>query len=318
MFERLDSLPNDPDVTYVADFLELRAFINTEGGLNMDRNFSRSDFDTVCDNDQDDIYDNDQDDRYDNRGRISTKWSDSLRCIRARMNYFGDSYPFRVHDNKNDVIEFMDKPADLQKSYLSLLMLSSQRCIKRNKRHVLSREFEKMCLKLFPYCLPKGSTVKCNWAQPGPDDGCYAGTLPDKLKAIAKDIRARSDGISDDQYDSNNRGDDGIDLVAWHGMFDGRQGIPIAMAQCSCQVTDLRGKQSESSFSRHKSRLPVVQPWLNFYFLPMDFLLEKDKWRYESNIDDAIFVDRYRIIRLMKENDHPISLDLINHILDKN
>ena len=318
MFQDLNVLPSQADVSCRADFLELKALIGP------DKNFSKADFREIFneaglhdEDDSSDVLDPTEYETQDTKDRLSVKWRDYLSLCRFRDSMFSDSYPFIIPEDEDDILILRKNLSDLHKAYLSLLICSCLRCFDGTHRSLLARGFEKMSYQVFKYCVPPGSVIKGNWANPDQDDNCYTGKLPDRLRKIARDIRCRADlAITDEDYNRGGAGDAGIDLVAWHEMFDGRMGLPIAMGQCGCSTREWRTKQFDSSFDKHKSSFPIVQPWLNFYFCPLDLLESLDRWRFQGYINSAIFVDRFRFISIMRKNNCPIVLDSLEGILN--
>ena len=295
MFQNLDVVPKDRDVTFLSDYIELKALIDN------DKNFLKSDFENTFG---------------ENRDIASEKWNNALFACRMRREIFPKSYPFTVPDDEHDIIELHDHLDNLQKCYLSLLIFSCLKYFQNDKIDSLSREFEKMCCSVFEFCVPKGSKVKGNWPNPDSDDNCYTGVLADRLKTIAKDIRSTTDETTvDEQYGRSTAGDAGIDLVAWHEMFDNRAGIPIAMGQCSCSRSEWKLKPYESSHSRHQTIFPLIQPWLNFYFCPLDLWKDRNHWRMEKDVRSGIFMDRHRILAIMEENNHLDPPDVVEEVL---
>jgi hypothetical protein len=124
--------------------------------------------------------------------------------------------------------------------------------------------------------------------------------LFEKMKSIAADIRCTAN-FQDRDFKNTDSGDGGIDLISWHPMTDSRSGMPIAFAQCGCSKEDWKFKQSEASFDRHGTRLPVMHPWATYYFMPLDLRHSDGGWAYESDIGKAIIVDRLRLMRLASQ-----------------
>lgn len=283
MFRDLDVMPSSSDATFWADYLELKAL------LDVDRCFVKADFESLL---------------RDNRDSSSGKWRDALNLSKARASYIGDAYPYEIPEDENDIIILPDQLNDGQKSYLSLLVFSCLKYVIKTESNFLAREFEILSSRSFASCLPPGSHVKANWANPGEDDNCYRGVLPAKLREIAADIRcSTAAGIKDEDYDPRDTGDGGIDLVGWHEMYDKREGIPIAMGQCSCSKTEWKLKQFETAYVKHQNVLPVVHAWANFYFCPLDLRKSETSWRYGRDIGGAIIIDRSRLISLMRADD---------------
>ena len=119
---------------------------------------------------------------------------------------------------------------------------------------------------------------------------------------IARDIRCTANFAKAD-FDPRDTGDGGLDLIAWHPMTDDRDGIPIAFAQCGCSKDGWDSKQFDASPARHRNRLPTRHPWANYYFLPVDFRRADGDWAHKSDLAEAIFVDRLRLLGLAQAYD---------------
>jgi hypothetical protein len=165
----------------------------------------------------------------------------------------------------------------------------------------ITRFFEEISLELFKILMPNGSEVRATWASGG-QDAPYQGTLYEKMKSIAGDIRCTANFQARD-FNEQDTGDGGIDIISWHPMADDRPSNPIAFAQCGCSKTDWTFKQLEASPAKHYSRFPVKHPWATYYFMPLDLRAADGGWAKDSDIGQAIIVDRLRLIRLIKQYD---------------
>jgi hypothetical protein len=287
MLDNLGEPPATDDVFRWADFLELRAVVHP------DRRFSRGDFVALS---KFSFTANNQ-----SRGSAESRWNDALIFIDQRIVVFGDVYPFRPSDDR-DTLEILDQLTPMQRLYLNLLVGANMRYIKRSERSKVARSFEELSLKLFKKILPMGSRVKPAWAAGDGENGGYVGTLKEKFEAIAVDIRAETK-MKDEWFHQNDRGDGGIDLVAWHPMGDDRESIPAALAQCGCSATDWKTKQLSASPAKLRGMFLVLHPWANFYFMPIDLRLPSGGWAHRSDLGDAIIVDRLRLMKIACEAD---------------
>lgn len=284
MLEALEASPGSADPFLWTDFAELRALIHP------DRCFSRSDLDGI-----------------ERRGRdinsrlsphTETKWRDLINFAGVRALEFAKSYPFAVSDDE-DTLELSCDDSPEQTTYLRLLLASLMRHIPNIRRAELARHFEQTCFAIFSKLMPKGSVVRATWASGGAE-APYAGTLYEKMRKISSDLRC-TPNFKDRDFKANDRGDGGIDLISWHPMADERPGLPISFAQCGCSKDEWRFKQLEASPAKHYSHLPTMHPWATYYFLPLDLRHADGGWACESDIGQAIIVDRMRLVRLASE-----------------
>lgn len=290
----MESLPNNEPYLW-SDYIELWATINT------DKSFSRGDLYSICRSQA----------TPKNRSYSDGKWHDTINFIETRVNLFGDTYPFTISDDR-DTVQLSDNYkagfTQHQKLYLALLACANIKYIKNEDRATLTGAFEKISYPVFESLMPLGSTVKHCWASAG-NAGEYTGLLFDKLTKIASDFRCKPN-FSIDDFKPNDRGDGGIDILAWHDMGDNRESIPIALAQCGCSKTEWVAKQLEASPAKLLNLLPVIHPWATYYFLPQDLRWPNNNWAHRSDLGAAIFVDRLRIINLTNRNQR---IDHQNH-----
>lgn len=283
MLERLDVPPAGSDSFIWTDYVELRALIHPDGC------FSRGDLAGIERRNRD----------LTGHGfSVEERWRQLADFAGIRKLEFNHSYPFEVTDDE-DTIVFNFDGSQQQQNYVALLIASCMRNIENTRKAEVARIFEKTCFHIFAKLMPVGSEVRATWANGG-IEAPYAGTLFEKMKAIAEDIRC-APNFKERDFRTNDRGDGGIDLISWHPMTDKRKGMPIAFAQCGCSKDDWVFKQLEASPSKHDSHLPVMHPWATYYFLPIDLRHSDGCWACESDIGKAIIVDRLRMLRLLEQ-----------------
>ena len=296
MLDRLDVPPAGSDSFIWTDYIELHALIHP------DSCFSRGDLSEIELRQR----------SLTGRGfNIEERWRQLSDFAHIRKLEFNDSYPFSVTDDK-DTLVFDYDGCKQQRLYIALLIASCMRNIEKNRIAEVARSFEKICFQVFSKLMPAGSEVRATWAGGGPE-APYVGTLFDKMRAIAADIRCTAN-FKERDFRSNDRGDGGIDLIAWHPMTDKRAGMPIAFAQCGCSKDDWTFKQLEASPSKHYSHFPVMHRWATYYFLPLDLRHADGGWACESDIAEAIIVDRLRMLRLLQQYDAYAELPTMPYI----
>lgn len=219
----------------------------------------------------------------------------------VRQRIFGDWYPFEVVGDANDELKVRDLN-DKRKVYIQMLLSAGLRMVPQQRWKDLTEPFEEISHKVFEILMPKGWEVHRFGAK-----GVvrYKGRLIAKLKALAVDIKAEFVG-KPHYYKPTNSGDGGLDLVAWHPLGDFRSGIPAALAQCGCTLDGWPNKSLEASPARLKNSLRPLVPWLTYYFMPHDLLVEKagqQDWQRGNDITESILIDRYRIIKIFESHD---------------
>lgn len=283
MLDALETPPSSSDPLFWTDFAELRALIHP------DHCFSRGDLSGL-------------ERRYRDTGgrRFSTEtyWRDLINFAGVRILEFGDSYPFSVSADE-DTLELSFDGSREQTTYLQLLLASLMRHVPGIHRADLARHFERICFVVFEKLMPDGAEVRATWANGG-EEAPYTGSLFDKMRQIADDLRC-TPNFKERDFKPNDSGDGGIDMISWHPMADDRPGMPIAFAQCGCSKSDWRFKMLEASPAKHYSHLPAMHPWATYYFLPVDLRHADGGWAYESDIGQAIIVDRLRLVRLASQ-----------------
>ena len=283
MLEALEIPPDSTDPLFWTDFAELRALVHP------DRCFSRGDLTGLERRSRD---------TGGVRFPTENRWRDLINFAGVRMHEFNGGYPFRVSDDE-DTLELAYDDSRPQTTYLQLLLASLMRHMPSESRAALARNFEQTCFAIFTKLMPEGAKIRATWANGG-DEAPYQGTLFEKMRQIADDLRCTAN-FKERDFKKNDSGDGGIDLISWHPMADDRAGMPIAFAQCGCSKSDWSFKQLEASPAKHYRHLPTMHPWATYYFLPLDMRAPDGGWAYESDIGQAIMVDRLRLVRLASQ-----------------
>lgn len=279
MLENLESPPGGTDPFLWCDFSELRALVHP------DRCFSRGDLISLAHRSRSIGSDFD----------AESRWREIINFVDIRKFEFKEGYPFALSEDK-DTILLENNGAAAHRLYIGLLIAASMRHLPNPRKNEVARAFEKTCFVVFSSLMPTGSEVRATWASGGPE-APYVGHLYQKMIQVANDLRCTAN-IQPTDFKPNNSGDGGIDLISWHGMTDEREGIPISFAQCGCSREDWRFKHVEAAWFMHMRKLPVMHPWANYYFMPLDLRRFDGEWAYKSEIGPAIIVDRLRIMRL--------------------
>ncbi|WP_124640958.1 hypothetical protein [Aquitalea sp. FJL05] len=227
---------------------------------------------------------------------LSAKWGDLNRQLRRRQSLFGDQYPFESMEDV-DGIQLKDGWEGCG-WYLFQLLASSLQYIPNARRNDVTHAFELVSFLIFKSLHAIDAEVHGFWANGG---GRYAlPTLPDKLTRLARDIRATPIFDKWKDFRPNDRGDGGIDLVAWHGMHDLRDRVPVAIGQCGCSVTEWSSKPAEIGREKISPLLHIPAEWHRYFFSPLCFTGgNKGKWceGKEADIAGVVFVDRFRIVK---------------------
>jgi hypothetical protein len=216
-----------------------------------------------------------------------------------RAKTFRDAYPFKLSaDGQELEVLAVDTPPRVL--YVQMLISASLRLVPKTRRDELTESFEETSHEIFKQLMPMGWEVHRFGAKGA---SRYEGLLFNKLTALVQDLRGKLHLEAKD-FKPNDRGDGGLDLVAWHPMAgDERDGLPIALAQCGC-TSDGDGwskKSLEAAPAKLRPHIHLLHPWTTYYFMPHDLTEATGTqidWQQRANLTETIVIDRSRLIRL--------------------
>jgi hypothetical protein len=316
------SRPTGSDLYIWCDYIELRCLVDKDRRLSRGRvqellddtaqmYGEQTDADVVNpgDGELDGAVDDDDPDALDGvppgGGHVGTRnemrIADWFANLAFRAKLFGDAYPFKLSDDGKE-LEALPVDTPLRVLYAQLLMSASLRLVPKRRRDELTESFEETSHEIFKQLMPAGWEVHRFGAKGA---SRYEGLLYDKLVALSKDLRGTF-GLERRHYKANDRGDGGLDLVAWHPLGDDvREGLPIALAQCGCTSDGdaWSMKTLEASPSKLAGHLRVHHPWSAYYFMPHDLteaVGAQIDWQQKPNLTSTIVIDRSRLIGLAK------------------
>lgn len=222
-----------------------------------------------------------------------------FKNLAFRAKTFGDAYPFKLSVDGQELEALaVDTPSRVL--YVQMLMSASLRLVPKTRHEELTESFEETSHEIFKQLMPMGWEVHRFGAKGA---SRYEGLLFDKLKALVKDLRGKLH-LEAKHFKANDRGDGGLDLVAWHPMAgDERDGLPIALAQCGC-TSDSDGwskKSLEAAPAKLRPHIHLLHPWSTYYFMPHDLTEAAGTqidWQQRANLTETIVIDRSRLIRL--------------------
>lgn len=320
ILEREMSRPTGTDLYIWCDFIELRCLVDKDRKMSRGRLLEilddtaqmygeQTDADVVNPADAGgtaaviEAEDDDDDDAGAGTGHLGTRnevrvagWFANL-AFRAKT--FGAAYPFQLSPDGQE-LEALPVDTKLRELYVQMLMSASLRLVPKDRRDELTESFEATSHHIFQQLMPKGWEVHRFGAKGG---SRYQGLLFDKLLALCNDLRGKL-LLEITDFKDNDRGDGGLDLVAWHPMAgDEREGLPVALAQCGCTAeADAWSKKSlEASPARLRPHVHLLHPWSAYYFMPHDLTQASGTtvgWQHKANLTETIVIDRSRLIRL--------------------
>jgi len=297
----LDKVPRLPHLFLWADYVELLCLTNLDGIFSPSHlNEAMSETDDlgidVEDPENGDVLPCD-----DNDLKLLQRWSDIYTKLQQRKACYGNAWPFILEDGiiKSNI----NLSLNLHRLYIALLVASSLRYCPESRRIDVTKSLEEIGYYLFKTIMPNGWQVYPFGAHQNLDPH-YSGHLYDKLSLLAKDIRGCLT-VKKDDFDPRDTGDGGIDVVAWHDLGDSREGIPIAFGQCGCSPEEWPLKSLECHPAKLRASLSVMHEWATYYIMPHDMRSSSGDWEKRSDFGTAIYVDRYRIIKLAEKFDIP-------------
>lgn len=224
-----------------------------------------------------------------------------FKNLAFRAKTFGDAYPFKLSTDEQE-LEALPVDTPLRVLYVQMLMSASLRLVPKTRHDELTESFEETSHEIFKQLMPMGWEVHRFGAKGA---SRYEGLLFDKLTALVKDLRGKLH-LESRHFKANDRGDGGLDLVAWHPMAgDERDGLPVALAQCGC-TSDGDGwskKSLEAAPAKLKPHIHLLHSWSTYYFMPHDLTEATGTqidWQQRANLTETIVIDRSRLIRLAK------------------
>ncbi len=232
--------------------------------------------------------------------KYETKVADIFANLHFRASLFGDSYPFVLTDDAQE-LSLRDSVPAFRQLYLQLLLSSSLRLVPKKRRKELTEPFEAFSTRIFQCLMPNGWEVHRFGAKGAVR---YKGNLYARLVKLAADLRGTLI-LNEAHVGKHNVGDQGLDIVAWHPLGDdARVGIPIALAQCGCTAEEWSLKTLEASPAALGTHLHTHHPWATYYFMPQDLVVavgETKDWQQRKKLTSSVVLDRMRLIKLAEQ-----------------
>lgn len=293
LLDKLDKTPTKRSVFLWADYMELRALVHP------DRYFSLDGAEEALQEAQDysaDADDPDLTQSSDGLDKLAQRWNECEQTLERRQHLFGDAYPFTLaHDYRG--LELRDDPDHLLRQWYRFLLLSSALQYVPNYNSLTSA-FERAALSVFKLLTPVGAQAHGFW----PGAHHYPNDKVGRLTKLAEDLRSPP-VFANNAFHAGDKGDAGIDLVAWHPLGDMRDRMPIAIGQCGCSVEDWRTKPHSVARSSLNQKIAIGPDWWQFYFMPLDLHGPHGLWADGTGeLPSVIVIDRARFISLAREH----------------
>ncbi|WP_347057391.1 hypothetical protein ABC795_11855 [Blastococcus sp. HT6-30] len=220
---------------------------------------------------------------------------DVFTYLSARADAFGSAYPYTLEGTT--VLTLRD-PSPHRSLYVFLLACASFRYVTgKHWQNGLAARFEGISVVALRRALPVEASVHLFGMNSELRNGRYSGKLVDKLKLLASDLGEKHQ-IDDEDFEDEDRGDHGLDVVAWLELGDKLGGRPIWLGQCAC-TPRWTVKQYSSSVAAMRGVMTFVAPPMNICFIPFDFRRPDGYWFKRAIIGESIVVDRRRMMHML-------------------
>ena len=296
----LEKLPRVGSRHTWADYVELLCLFNIDREMSKDVLIDR--FKEGRDKGED--LDNEIDDSEDETGAESTpdasnndddnldaKAEELFRHLKYREGTFGKSYPFAVDMAHRRLT--LKRTTGRSRIYLFLLLASNLRYF-HPMTHLLTTDFEALSKLVLERLLP--GDAKVYFFNGAGRSGRYKGRLFQKLTILASDL-FETMSVAADDFDENDVGDGGLDLVGWVPMADSSPGLLLCLAQCAC--TDTWVKKQRETMAVHQAMTIKATP-VRVTFIPFCFRRPTGGWFYNHSVETVV-IDRLRIVNLLGE-----------------
>lgn len=289
-----------------ADYIELICLANLDGEV--------SEYDVIdrFEERERDLYEGDPDDIDEmksfeeedgeiatRRAEIDDKWKirveDWFKVLSVRASLYGEDYPFVVSEKE---IKIKDSLSPRQKIYVYLLLCSNLYLVDKASQNVLANAFELISFDALKAILPPNAQIHLFGSNPYNRSGRYHSNLSfwERTNTLASDLFEHvNPKISESQYPKANKGDGGLDIVAWIPTGDKLPSMPIFFGQCAC-TTEWISKQNDSAFPSWANRINLTTHTTNIVFIPFCYRGADGSWFRVADIRLSFLIDRKRIL----------------------
>lgn len=313
MFDEVERLPGAPQLHRWADWAELLAYTSAVGAISMpelaETTERRTDFIAAESEDDQDLDEAEtepliaesQGEPAKYRDALARRAGDVLNYLQDRATRYGSVYPFDVDVNARTVS--LRPSTTSRQFYLFLLTCACLRYVGAADRTSLAAKFELAGIEVLKRMLPARAEVHLFGAN-SLMTGKYTGLLFEKVQALAADLGERVLATSTD-FERGDRGDNGLDLVAWVPLDDELPGRIAVFAQAAC-TPDWVSKQHSSHASSWSSTITLTADPVNMVFIPYDYRRPGAEWYTSRHIHKSAVIDRYRIVKLLASGAEPL------------
>lgn len=216
--------------------------------------------------------------------------------ISERLDCYGETYPFALDEDGHGISLLEASPS--RSLYLFLLACASLRYVsKKAVATQLASRYELLCLEVVRRSLPVGAEVHLFGKNSEELSSRYVGKVTEKITRLAGDL-GEVPRFDDDDFEENDSGDNGLDIVGWVPLGDNLNGRFVIFGQCACTPQWVT-KQHSSSYDTWSSVMSLMAYPINSCFIPFDFRKPSGKWYSRHQIHRSVLFDRRRILALL-------------------
>lgn len=257
---------------------------------------------------------------------IKALWQQVLAHAQERMALYDGDYPYEVNPDQGIIRLKFVQTHPKQRLYLSMVIANSINYLSKDWHADIAEDFATTCRQIFTCLMPEGTNLEpitnkskapltatqiqnlihlaCGNSNEGQDPHLY---LPETSAQAS---------FATNENDIPSR----LDLLAWHPIGNGNDGIPIAVAQFNCDMNDWQQEQKNLQALNEQAYTQHV-PWATYHFSPIDLYTAKRDWKVPHLQKRIILLDRYRILTLAEKffiyNDVP-DIDHIEMLYQQN
>lgn len=220
-----------------------------------------------------------------------------LEQLSARSGLLKTSYPFRLKiEGSSFRLERKRTLRPVHRLYIFLLVASDiTRVPKTFYQGAVTSGFERLSLRMMKRLLPVEAEVHHFGTAAERGSRFYGGHISEKIGRLARELRARN-SLARESVPSTASGDGGIDLVAWLPMGDSSDGLLTLIGGATCSYKNWHKKLLDTGYARLKNKIDLRVPHVNVCFVPFFIRSANGAWHLESELADAILIDRLRLV----------------------
>jgi len=233
------------------------------------------------------------------KDHITLLHTDVQNHLNARVQLFGDSYPFEI---ERGYIRLKAAHDMKRKTYVFLLLAANVCYLSREDIQQFTKDFEITAAfalrEFFPHwtCRIFG-TASCENLEG------YEGTPRKKIETFAQDVGLPL-LIEEEELRriESSSGDAGLDVVAWYPFNDEAPHTPVFLAQVGCTKDEkaMFSKQYSAYPSRWERKLRGLSA-IGCMVTPQCYRNARNEWPSPSDVN-SVFVDRARVLRLLAQS----------------